>query len=69
MIHGGTLASITFDWACWVMGGYCALELVRASPGPWRSAPALVACVIYGAGIAAGLYFAAPYIPRLFAEV
>jgi len=66
MIHGGTLASITFDWASWVLGGYCSIELVRSSPDSWRQAPALIGCIIYGAGVAVGLYFAFPYIPQLF---
>jgi hypothetical protein len=66
MIHGGTLTSVTFGWAGLVLGGYCSLEMVRSFPGPWRSAPAMVGCVLYGIAVGFGLYFALPYIPRLF---
>jgi len=67
MIHGGTLASETFVWVGLVMGGYCSLELVRSSRHPWYKSPALIGCIIYGFLVALGLYYAIPYIPRLFA--
>jgi hypothetical protein len=67
MMHGGTLASITFGWAGLVLGGYCSLELVRASPKPWYKSPALFGCIVYGFLVGGGLYYAVPYIPRLFA--
>jgi hypothetical protein len=67
MIHGGSLLSVAFGWAGMVLRGYCCLELVRAHLDPWRKIAAFIGCIIYGAAVGFGLYYALPYIPRLLA--
>lgn len=67
MIHGGTITTTAFSWAGLVIGGYCSLEVFRLKSEAVVKIPAAVLCCLYGLAVGAGLYFAAPYIPRLFA--
>lgn len=66
MIHGGTLFSTAYTWTSLVFGGYCSLEIIRASTNSWSKCFAILGFVFYGFAISIGLYCVTPYISALF---
>jgi hypothetical protein len=59
-MHGGTVTTEALSWAGIVLGGYCSLELVRASERRWYTSPALAGVLLYGLVTVVGLYYALP---------
>lgn len=67
MIHGGTLLEVALTDASVVLGGYCTLELVRSPAKLWHRIIWGLWLIPYVLIIGVGLYYAIPYVPRIFA--
>ena len=67
MMHGGTWLEGAITDALLVLGGYCTLELVRSPKKRWVRVAWGIWLIPYTVVIGISIYFAIPYVPRLFA--
>jgi hypothetical protein len=65
--HGGSMFDVLLLWTGLVLGGYGTVELFRVTSNPWVKLILAVWFVPYAVFVGFGLFYAAPYIPRLFA--
>ena len=65
--HGGSMFDVLLLWTGLVLGSYGTIELFRVTSNRWVKLILAVWFVPYAVFVGIGLFYAAPYLPRLFA--